>query len=75
MKLTIRPQILNKIRDENELTSDEQLAHHLGLTAGTIAGLRAGRTPSLPTLVKIADAARITRIDAAITKTPEKLTA
>ncbi|AIT62166.1 helix-turn-helix domain-containing protein [Corynebacterium doosanense] len=75
MKLAIRPQILNKIREENELTSDEQLAHHLGLTAGTIAGLRAGRTPSLPTLMKIADAARITRFDAAISKIPETLSA
>ncbi len=72
MKLTIRPQVLDKIRAENELTSDEQLAAFLGLTRGTIDGLRRGRTPSLPTFVKVMDAARITRIDAALLKTVEK---
>ncbi|MEJ6013785.1 hypothetical protein WG936_08050 [Corynebacterium sp. H127] len=68
LKLKLRPQVLDKIREEYQLTSDEQLAHHIGVTKGCIDGLRAGRTPTLPTLVKILDAARITRIDAAIIK-------
>ena len=72
MKLTIRPQVLDKIRAENELTSDEQLAAHLGLTRGTVEGLRRGRTPSLPTFVRVMDAARITRIDAALVKTEDR---
>lgn len=68
LKVTLRPQVLEKIREENQLTSDEQLAHYVGVTKGCIDGLRAGRTPTLPTLIKILDAARITRIDAAVIK-------
>lgn len=65
MAIRIREKILDKIRDEQELTSDEQLAHHLGLSLGTIHGLRKGRTPTLPTLVRIMDAANITSIKSA----------
>ena len=32
MKLKIRSEVLDKIRDEKELTSDEALARHLGLS-------------------------------------------
>ncbi|WP_257202321.1 helix-turn-helix domain-containing protein [Corynebacterium cystitidis] len=62
MAIRIRTKVLDKIRDEQELTSDEKLAHHLGLSLGTIQGLRKGRTPTLPTLVRIMDAANISSI-------------
>lgn len=66
MALKIRPEILDKIRTEQELTSDEALARHLGLTLGTIQGLRRGRTPSVPTLVRVMDAANVQSIRAAV---------
>lgn len=62
MAIRIRTKVLDKIRDEQDLSSDEQLAHHLGLSLGTIQGLRKGRTPTLPTLVRIMDAANISSI-------------
>lgn len=71
MKPQIRPQVLDKIRAEHNLTSDEALAHHLGLTLGTIQSLRRGRTPSLPTFVKVMDAANITHIAAGLTSIPK----
>lgn len=66
MTLKIRPEILDKIRTEQELTSDEALARHLGLTLGTVQGLRRGRTPSVPTLVRVMDAANVQSIRAAV---------
>lgn len=66
MALKIRPEILDKIRTEQELTSDEALARHLGLTLGTVQGLRRGRTPSVPTLVRVMDAANVQSIRAAV---------
>lgn len=67
MTLKIRPEVLDKIRSEQELTSDEALARHLNLTLGTIQGLRRGRTPSVPTLIRVMDAANIQNIQAAVT--------
>lgn len=69
MELKIRTEILDKIRIEQGLTSDEALAHHLGLTLNTIYGLRKGRTPSVPTLVRIMDAANVRNIESAVTGT------
>ena len=39
MTVSIRPEVLDKIREEQELNSDEALARHLGLSLGTIQGL------------------------------------
>lgn len=71
MTFQIRSEVLDKIRVEQELTSDEALARHLGLTLGTVQGLRRGRTPSVPTLVRVMDAANIHNIQTAITHTPQ----
>lgn len=65
-KYAIRPAVLDKIRVDNNLSSDEQLANHLGLTLGTISRIRRGYTPNVPTLVKIMQAAHVTHIDASL---------
>lgn len=66
MAFQIRPEVLDKIRAEQDLNSDEALAHHLGLSLGTIHGLRKGRTPTVPTLVRVMDAANVKFIKSAI---------
>lgn len=66
MTISIRPEVLDKIREEQELTSDEALAHHLGLSLGTVHGLRKGRTPTVPTLVRVMDAANVRFIKSAL---------
>ncbi|MBA1834135.1 hypothetical protein [Corynebacterium wankanglinii] len=66
MAFQIRPEVLDKIRVEQDLNSDEALAHHLGLSLGTIHGLRKGRTPTVPTLVRVMDAANVKFIKSAI---------
>ena len=68
MTFQIRPEVLDKIRTEQELPSDEALARHLGVTLGTVQGLRRGRTPSVPTLVRVMDAANIQNIATAVTE-------
>lgn len=67
MTFQIRPEVLDKIRAEQELPSDEALARHLGVTLGTVQGLRRGRTPSVPTLVRVMQAANIQNIATAVT--------
>ena len=67
MTFQIRPEVLDKIRTEQELSSDEALARHLGVTLGTVQGLRRGRTPSVPTLVRVMQAANIQNIATAVT--------
>ena len=66
MTVSIRPEVLDKIREEQELNSDEALARHLGLSLGTIQGLRKGRTPTVPTLVRVMDAANVKFIKSAL---------
>lgn len=66
MSISIRPEVLDKIRKEQELSSDEALANHLGLSLGTVQGLRKGRTPTVPTLVRVMDAANVKFIKSAI---------
>lgn len=66
MTFQIRPEVLDKIRTERELPSDEALARHLGVTLGTVQGLRRGRTPSVPTLVRVMQAANIQNIATAV---------
>ena len=66
MTFQIRPEVLDKIRVEQGLSSDEALARHLDLTLGTVQGLRRGRTPSVPTLIRVMDAANVQSISAAI---------
>lgn len=68
MTFQIRPEVLDKIRTEQELPSDEALARHLGVTLGTVQGLRRGRTPSVPTLVRVMHAANIQNIATAVTE-------
>lgn len=68
MTFQIRPEVLDKIRTEQELPSDEALARHLGVTLGTVQGLRRGRTPSVPTLVRVMQAANIQNIATAVTE-------
>lgn len=69
MTFQIRPEVLDKIRTEQKLPSDEALARHLGVTLGTVQGLRRGRTPSVPTLVRVMQAANIQNIATAVTGT------
>ena len=66
MKYRIRSEVLDKIREEQNLSSDEALAHHLGISVRAVQGLRKGRQPSLPTFVRVMEAANITRIGAGI---------
>ena len=42
MAYKIRPQVLDKIRALHGFTSDEQLAHGMGLSLGTISRIRRG---------------------------------
>lgn len=62
----VRPELLDQIRTDLGLTSDEQLAHRLGCTAETVRRLRIGRQPSLGTALAISaltgvDVSRILR--------------
>lgn len=66
MSISIRPEVLDKIREEQNLSSDEALARHLGLSLGTVQGLRKGRTPTVPTLVRVMDAANVRFIKSAL---------
>lgn len=66
MAFHIRPEVLDKIRAEQELKSDEALANHLGLSLGTIQGLRRGRTPTVPTLVRVMEAANVKFLKSAL---------
>lgn len=66
MKYRIRPEVLDKIREEQQLGSDEALARHLGISLRAVQGLRKGGQPSLPTFVRVMQAANITRINAGI---------
>lgn len=68
MTFHVRPEVLDKIRTEQGLNSDEALARHLDVTLGTIQGLRRGRTPSVPTLIRVMDAANVQSISAAIVR-------
>lgn len=66
MSISIRPEVLDKIREEQDLSSDEALARHLDLSLGTIQGLRKGRTPTVPTLVRVMEAANVRFIKSAL---------
>ena len=66
MAMQIRPEVLDKIREEQGLHSDEALARHLSLSLGTVQGLRRGRTPTVPTLVRVMDAANVKFIRSAL---------
>ena len=65
MRYSIKPHLLDKIRENKGISSDEKLAHYLGLSLGTIQLLRNGSQPSLPTLIKVMVAADVTDIRAA----------
>lgn len=75
MAYALRPQVLDKIRADHGLSSDEHLARELKLSLGTISGIRRGRTPSFATAIKILEAANITDIRAALVSSKETLAA
>lgn len=62
----IRPEVLDKIRANHQLRSDEELAHYLGLTLGTVSNLRRGKQPSVPTLMRVLTAADVSSISVAV---------
>lgn len=68
MTYSINVKLLDKIREEQGLSSDEKLARFLNLSLGTIHGLRAGRQPSFATAIRLMDAANVSDIRAAVTK-------
>ncbi|MFC9765248.1 helix-turn-helix transcriptional regulator [Rhodococcus jostii] len=50
--IRIDPEVLDEARAIYRLSSDEQLAHKLGVSGSTVANLRAGRTtPTIATLM------------------------
>lgn len=53
----LRPEVIDRARDRLNLTSDEQLAVHIGVSSGTIRRIRAGETPGFATALKLLDAA------------------
>lgn len=65
MRYRLKPELLDKIRTNKGLSSDEKLAHYLGLSTGTIRLLRAGNQPSLSTAIRVMNAADVTDIKAA----------
>lgn len=69
MSYTLRPEILDTIRHNRGLTSDEHLARELNLSLGTISGIRRGRQPSLATALRVMDAAGVTDLRAAFIET------
>ena len=75
MAYRIRPQVLDKIRAEQGYSSDEALAHGVGLSLGTVSGIRRGKEPSFRTVVKLLDAARITNLNVAIARVDEQAAA
>lgn len=75
MTYQIRPQVLDKIRADRGLSSDEHLARELDLSLGTVSGIRRGRQPSFATAMKLIQAARITDIRAAVIHTAEPMAA
>lgn len=75
MAYMIRPQVLDKIRALHGFTSDEQLAHEMGLSLGTVSRIRRGAEPSFRTAIKLLEAAQIHDVRAGIGKTPDPLAA
>lgn len=71
MSYKVNPKVIDKIRANRGLTSDEQVAREIGVTLGTISGVRNGRPPSFRTVIRLMEAANITDIRAAIIKIPE----
>lgn len=67
--MRIKVELLDRIRDEQALTSDAELAEYLGVSLRTVQKIRKGAVPSLPTFVKIMDAAGVARIRAGLEET------
>lgn len=59
-KYRIRPEVLDRARERHGMTSDEQLAAHIGVASGTIHRIRRGETPSFATAILLLDAAGVT---------------
>lgn len=52
--IRLDPEVLDEARAIYRLSSDEKLAHKLGLSGSTVANLRAGRTtPTITTLMAL----------------------
>lgn len=58
-KYYIRAEVIDLARERLGLSSDEQLAHELKVTSGTISRMRRGESPSFATGIKVLDAAGI----------------
>lgn len=64
--------VLNKIRRTHNLTSDEKLATKLKVAGRTIQYLRAGRQPTIATLMKIAALTGEYNLDKLVTEKKKK---
>ncbi|MFD4294176.1 helix-turn-helix transcriptional regulator [Rhodococcus sp. NPDC058532] len=52
--IRLDPEVLDATREIYHLSSDEKLAHKLGISGSTVANLRAGKTaPTIATLMAI----------------------
>lgn len=69
-KYRIRPEVIDRARERMSLTSDEQLAHKLGVSGGTISRIRRGETPSFITAIRLLDAAGAPLTGVARTESP-----
>lgn len=66
MGYKINPALLDKIREDRGIPSDEKLAHYLGISLGTIRNIRAGEKPSWRTAIRVMEAADVTDIRCAV---------
>lgn len=53
----IRPEVIDRAREQLGLDSDEKLGAALGVTGGTISRIRRGETPSFATAIRLLNAA------------------
>ncbi|MBV7302916.1 helix-turn-helix transcriptional regulator [Corynebacterium sp. TAE3-ERU2] len=75
MGYVIRPQIIDKIRSDRGLTSDEAVAREINVSLGTIQNIRHGRQPSFATAMRLIEAANVTDIRAAIARVDAEVAA
>lgn len=66
----LRPEVLDRVRERHGLTSDEQVAHLIGVSAGTVHRIRRGETPSFATAIKLLNEAGMTLAGIQKIKTP-----
>lgn len=59
VRYSIRPEVIDMARERLGLTSDEQLAAHLGISGGTVTRIRRGASPQMTTAMKLLEAADV----------------